>query len=262
MSAAARYWREALAAWALPENIIRSAPQSPWIHPAVLFDVPSDIAPSPSHDRAREVLSEGATVIDVGCGGGIAAFALTPPATHVIGIDQQREMLEMFRNNAAARSLECNTIEGVWPEVAGRTPLADVVTAHHVVYNVPEIELFLRALDSHAKLRVVLEMPDQHPLSTMTAAWQHFWNLERPQGPTPTDLLAVLHDLGFDSHLEAWNGPMRVEPDLSQSAHFMRIRLCLPESREGEVRTFLESHQAPVARPKSTLWWDVVSHPG
>jgi hypothetical protein len=52
---------------------------------------------------------------------------------------------------------------------------------------------------------------------------------------------------------------MRVEQSPEQAAHFMRIRLCLPESREGEVRDFLQSHPAPVARELSTIWWDVAS---
>jgi hypothetical protein len=50
---------------------------------------------------------------------------------------------------------------------------------------------------------------------------------------------------------------MRVEQNLDQAAHFMRIRLCLPESREDEVRDFLTSHQAPAARELTTIWWDV-----
>ncbi len=196
-------------------------------------------------------------MLDVGCGGGIAAFTLTPPATHVIGVDHQPEMLEMFRSHAHARGVTCETIEGFWPHVASRADHADVVTAHHVVYNVSDIEPFLRALDEHATSRVVLEMPDQHPLATMTDAWRHFWNLERPQGPTPDDLLNVLEELGLDAHRERWNGALRVEKDLHQAAHFMRIRLCLPESREGDVLEFLESHEPPSTRPLSTIWWDV-----
>jgi SAM-dependent methyltransferase len=257
VSSPAQRWREALDAWALPEEILKSAPQSPWIHPPVLFEVSNDIAPSPSHDRAREVLFSGATALDVGCGGGIAAFALTPPATHVIGVDHQPEMLEMFRANATARALTCETVEGSWPAVANRTRGADVVTAHHVVYNVGDIEPFLRALDEHARFRVVLEMPDHHPLASMTEAWRHFWNLERPQGPTPANLLDVLSDLGINAKRLQWRGPMRVEQDPEQAAHFMRIRLCLTESRESEVRDFLESHAAPTARELSTIWWDV-----
>ncbi len=261
MSSAER-WREALDAWALPAEILNAAPQSPWIHPPVLFDVPSSIVPSPSHDRARAVLNEGATILDVGCGGGIAAFALTPPATHVIGVDHQPEMLTMFSENARARALSCETIEGFWPAVADRTPSADVVTAHHVVYNVGDIVPFLLALDDHARLRVVLEMPDHHPLTSMIEAWLYFWNLARPEGPTPADLVDVLRGIGIDAKREQWLGPMRVEQNLEQAAHYMRIRLCLPESREGDVREFLESHPATGARELSTIWWDVASREG
>lgn len=259
VSSSAQRWRSALESWALPDEILNSAPQSPWIHPPVLFEVPDTIEPSPSHERAREVLVEGATVLDVGCGGGIAAFALTPPATRVIGVDHQPEMLAMFRANATARAVRVETIEGFWPEVAPRTPSADVVTAHHVVYNVGDIEPFLLALDHHANSRVVLELPDHHPLASMTEAWRHFWNLERPDGPTPTDLLEVLQDLGLAAQREQWRGSARAEPSPEQAAHFMRIRLCLPESREGEVREFLESHTAPSMRQLSTIWWDVAS---
>ncbi len=257
MDTPAQRWHDALDAWALPDEIVNSAPQSPWIHPPVLFEVPAVIADSPSHDRAREALAVGATVLDVGCGGGIAAFAVTPPATHVIGVDHQSEMLAMFRANATSRGIGCETVEGFWPGVAPRTPVADVVTAHHVVYNVADIEPFLRALDDHARSRVVIEMPDHHPLASMSEAWRHFWNLERPEGPTPADLLDVLGDMGLDAQREQWRGAMRVEQDPDQAAHFMRIRLCLPESRETEVRDFLSAHELPQVRELSTVWWDV-----
>jgi len=259
VSSPAEQWRSALEAWALPEEIINSAPQSPWIHPPVLFEVPDTISPSPSHDRAREVLVEGATVLDVGCGGGVAAFALTPPATRVIGVDHQPEMLTMFRANAAARGVDVETVEGFWPEVALRTPVADVATAHHVVYNVADIEPFLLALDDHARSRVVLELPNHHPLASMSEAWRHFWNLERPDVPTPVELLDVLRELGLNAQREQWRASTRAEPSPEQAAHFMRIRLCLPESREGEVRDFLQSHPASLTRELSTIWWDVAS---
>ncbi len=255
MNAADR-WRAALDAWAIPEEILASAPESPWIHPPVLFEVPTTIESSPSHDRAREAMPVGGTVLDVGCGGGIAAFALTPPAARVIGVDHQVEMLSMFRANAIARGVAVETIEGFWPAVAPRTALADVVTAHHVVYNVADIVPFLAALDRHARQRVVLELPNHHPLASLTAAWRHFWALERPTAPTPTDLLAVLDQMGIDAASTAFEGPMRTETDLDQAAHFTRIRLCLPASREPEVRAFLESNPTPGTRSLTTIWWD------
>lgn len=254
-SAAAR-WRSMLEAWALPEAILEQAPESPFIHPPMLFQLPAVIEDSPSHRRAREVLDDGASVLDVGCGGGVAAFALTPPATSVIGVDHQREMLTMFAENAAARSLACQTFEGFWPAVAPLAPEADVVTCHHVAYNVADIVPFLQALNDHARTRVVLELPDRHPLTSLSGAWQHFWGLERPEDPTPADLMDVLGEMGITAQREQWQGSARAPVDLAQSAHFTRVRLCLAPEREGEVYDYVAA-QAPVAtRELSTVWWD------
>ena len=85
-------------------------------------------------------------------------------AGRVIGVDHQSEMLEMFSSNAEARRLESSVHEGFWPAIANGVVSADVITAHHVVYNVPEIVPFLAAMNSHARKRVVIEMPQHHPL--------------------------------------------------------------------------------------------------
>jgi SAM-dependent methyltransferase len=254
---AAEHWRRALEAWAIPEEILATATESPWIHPPELFDIPAVIDDTPSHDRAREVMPPGGTVLDVGCGGGIAAFALVPPAAKVIGVDHQPEMLRMFERNAATRGVDCEVVEGFWPAVAATTPSADVVTAHHVMYNVGDAVPFLEALGGHARRRVVIELPDLHPLATMSEAWLHFWQLDRPTSPTPADLVDVLTEIGVDAHREQWDGGLRVERDLRQSAHFMRIRLCLPADREGDVLDFIASHPVPSSRALSTIWWDV-----
>ncbi len=255
MTAADR-WREALAAWAIPEEILAQAPESPFIHPPALFGVPERIADSPSHARAREALGEGASVLDVGCGGGVAAMALVPPARRLTGVDQQAAMLEMFSENAHARGVESDTLEGLWPDVADRAPLADVVTCHHVVYNVGDVGPFLVALDEHARHRVVVEMPTHHPLTSMNDAWRHFWGLERPEGPTPSDLVAVLAEVGIAAHLETFDSTSTRPLDPALAVTFTRVRLCLPASRDDEVREFLAAHPAPTTRPTATLWWD------
>ena len=249
-------WRAALAAWAIPDSILEQAPEDPWIHPPALFQLPEVIEESISHQRAREALKAGGSVLDIGCGGGIAAFALTPPAIHVIGVDHQPEMLEMFSANARKRGVISEVYEGFWPDIASQVPKADVATAHHVVYNVSRIEEFLIALNAHATHRVVLEMPQRHPLSNSVALWKHFWNLERPIDPTPNDLMMVLAGLGFAAHLELWDGTMRQESDLAQLAHYSRIRLCLPASREGEVLDFLKNDPLIPRRKLATIWWE------
>ncbi|NNN02383.1 MAG: class I SAM-dependent methyltransferase [Acidimicrobiaceae bacterium] len=253
---AADQWAKDLAAWAIPDDIMAQAPESPWIHPAVLFQIPDTIPDSISHQRAREVLGPDSSVLDVGCGGGIAAFALTPPVTYVVGVDHQAEMLEMFTRNAAERGLRSDVVEGFFPAVADCVPETDVVVSHHVAYNVADIDPFVRALSQKARRRVVIEMPQSHPLASMGPAWRHFWDLERPSGPHPEDFVQVVRDAGFSPQLELFDGAMRREQTPEQAAHFMRIRLCLPASREGEVGEFLAS-QPPVTSALACVWWDL-----
>jgi len=249
-------WRTALAEWAIPASILEQAPEDPWIHPPALFQIPVQIIDSISHQRAREALAEGGRVLDIGCGGGIAAFALTPPATHVIGVDQQLDMLAMFQANAKARGVNSEIFAGLWPEIADSVPVADVAAAHHVVYNVAQIEDFLLAINNHATNRVVLEAPQQHPLATSTTLWKHFWNFDRPSDPTPHDLMLVLAELRIAAHLELWEGGMRQELSLEQLALYSRIRLCLPADRESEVLEFLIAHPPVATRKLATIWWD------
>src|ERR1035437_3864976 len=93
--------------------------------------------------------------------------------------------------------------------------------------------------------------------TNMSGAWRHFWQLERPSGPTPRDLLTVLEEMGVAANLEEWSGPTRTEQDRDQATHFMRIRLCLPPERETEVRDFLVNQATATERSLATVWWDV-----
>lgn len=249
-------WRKQLAAWAIPESILNQAEESPWIHPPALFEIPEIITETPSHQIAREVLSENSSVLDIGCGGGIAAFALVPPASFVIGVDHQPEMLEMFTKNANDRKIKSDVVLGFWPEVAWKTPNADLVTAHHVLYNVPQVEDFIQNMNHHALKRVVIEIPTKHPLSNMSELWLHFWNLERPITPSYMNLVDVITELGFEPKFKVWTGQIRKEIDIDQAAEFMRIRLCLPKNKYAEVKAFMRSQTNQAKRELATIWWD------
>lgn len=254
---AAQKWAKDLAEWAIPESIISQAPESPWIHPPAMFTLPTEIPDSPSHQRAREAMPSNGSVLDIGCGGGIAAFAIAPPARTLIGVDHQDEMLKMFAESANTKGFEHQVVLGDWPEVSPQTPKADVVTCHHVAYNVAQIEPFLKALDSHATKRVVIELPQHHPLSTMRDSWKHFWNLDRPVNPTPQDLIEVLAEMGITANLELWQGPKLRPLNIEDDVRFLRIRLCLDSSRDQEIRQFLEAQKPIESRALATIWWDV-----
>lgn len=253
-------WANALARWAIPQEIIDQAPQSPWIHPVESFRPTGDLfVESPSRLRALEALHGGApSVLDIGCGGGRAAFGLTPPATRVVGVDHQQVMLDVFTTEAQARGLDVETVLGNWPDVADITPTCDVVVCHHVFYNVANIEPFVHELSTHANMRVVVELPLRHPLSHLSDCWQHFWNLDRPTTPTAHDALEVVRSLGYDAVIEVIDSPPPPHIVTDADVEHTRIRLCLPASRDGEIREFLLSHPRQ-GRTVATLWWNVSS---
>jgi len=254
----ARRWADALAAWRIPDEILAQAPASPWIHPVELFVTPGgEIPDNPSHRRAREAVPAGGAVLDVGCGGGRAAFALVPPAGRVVGVDQQEQMLAQFAAAAQRRGVAHAQVLGDWPAVAALTEDADVVVCHHVAYNVAALAPFAVALDAHARRRVVLELPDRHPLTHLAPLWRHFWHLERPDGPTCEDAADVLREVGLDVQVEYWSddSPHRAEAlPWDKQVAFMRTRLCLTPERDDEVADIMA--QTPhLPRRMATLWW-------
>ena len=248
-------WRTSLASWAIPDEILLQAPESPWIHPVEMFTVPEEIADSPSHQAAREALPAGGTLLDIGCGGGIAAFGATQPGNHVIGVDHQSEMLKIFAEGARSRGLTSETFLGDWPDVAPDVPSAEVVTCHHVVYNVAAIEKFVRALADHAHSRVVVELPQFHPRTHLAPAFKHFWNHDLPSTPNSLMFSQVLSEMGIKHHVINWSAPVVDRISFDKNVEFTRIRLCLPASRDEEVAEFLHSQPPATDRLLTTIYW-------
>ncbi|HMC36356.1 MAG TPA: class I SAM-dependent methyltransferase [Actinomycetota bacterium] len=263
---AAHRWRDALASWAIPDDVLARAPESPWTFPVSLFASRADAAPaarSVSNQRALEGMPDRGTVLDVGCGAGAASLPLVPPARHVIGVDPSREMLDAFEARARAAGAEVTSIEGSWPAVADRTPIADVVVCHHVVYNVPELEEFAARLTDHTRQRVIIELTQVHPLSNLNDLWLRFHGLRRPERPTADDAVAVLREAGITPTREDWIAPggggFATRDDL---VAFVRRRLCLGPDRDQEIEAALapriEEREGVFGfgeRPVVTLWW-------
>jgi SAM-dependent methyltransferase len=262
-------WAELLPGWGVPEEILARAPESPWGFPPELMKrrgrAAADREPSLSTRRALEALPVGGTVLDVGVGGGAASLPLAPMASRITGVDESEAMLGAFRE--AAGAVEVRGVLGAWPAVAENVEPADVVVCHHVLYNVRELEPFVRALDGRARRRVVIEITEQHPLAWMNDLWMRFHALERPSGPTASDAADALVELRLPAHRETEIRPPRASgfERRIDAVSLIRRRLCLPPERDPEIAEALGDRLAehgglwsagPTQQAVATLWWD------
>jgi SAM-dependent methyltransferase len=254
------HWDTSLKDLAIPPEILAAAPVSPYEFGVGLFDRLADEAmrkDTPSRRRAREALPEtGATVLDVGCGGGAASLSLAPRLGKAIGVDQQENMLAAFAARAERLGVAHEEVQGRWPDVADEAPQADVVVCHHVLYNVAALAPFVQALTAHARSRVVVEVTGEHPLAWLRPLWQRFWDFDRPTGPTADDALAALRAVGLDAAMERFAEPSPWQDFGDELVTLARTRLCLPPNRDPEIQAALHDLGLPQEqRTLVTLWW-------
>ncbi len=255
---AAERWARQMADWAIPAEILGAAPRRPFVFAPGIFAAPEPgtFERSLSNRRAAEALADGGSVLDVGCGGGAAAFAVAPPASELIGTDRQSDMLELFAATARERAVSAEVHAGSWPEIAAEVPVADVVVCHNVLYNVSDIGPFVAALAAHARRRVVIEITPKHPQDRRRTLWRHFWNLERPYEPTAATAVEAIADLGLNPVAEESRLPE--DPRAAARREFEGPQwcrnLCLPPEREPEVAALIAD--VPFPRERVTIWWD------
>ncbi|TDD56908.1 methyltransferase domain-containing protein [Nonomuraea terrae] len=256
-------WRERLESWAIPDEILAKAPVDPWSHSPQRFGTRTDRALAEPDDgstmqRLAEALPEEGTLLDVGAGAGASSLPLRGRIGHLYAVDTSRAMLDGLTSRAEKLGVPVTAVEGRWPDVADRVPVADVSVAAHVVYNVPDLAPFLRALDSRTKGRVVLELTHRHPMSWLTPLWQHFHGIDRPVRPVAEDCVALAAALGFAVRVEEREAPLERFSSLEELAASACRRACLDPARADEVAaTALELGMWPLPRDRwVTIWWE------
>ena len=269
MSAVTR-WAEQLAAWAIPPAIVAAAPESPYGFPTELFRTRGERAGAqntPTTERTLEALPDGGSVLDVGCGGGATSLPLAGRAGELVGVDAQEDMLEGFLANARAAGVRASAIHGRWPDASGEVASVDVAVAGHVLYNVAELEPFVRALAEVARRRVVFEVTERHPLHWMNDLWERFHGVIRPEGPSADDASDALRELGLDPSMERWASEPRAGgfEEREDAVALLRRRLCLSPDRDRELDGVLGPRlqrrqglwsAGPADQPLVTIWFD------
>lgn len=246
--------------WALPEEVLAAAPESPYgFAPQVFVEIARAALAGPrtvTHRRVVEALPSGGVLLDVGCGAGAASLPVAPPAGRIVAVDQDPRMLDALVELAAGQ-VAVDRIEGRWPDVAEGLGTVDVAVCANVAYNVPDLPPFLDALTRLARHRVVLELSAVHPQSSLTPLWRRFWGLERPLGPTAEDAEAVIRDvIGVPARVERWTRARSfMGGHDAETVAWVRRRLCLPASADRQVAETMRDLPELAPSAMVTLWW-------
>ncbi|ASR36487.1 methyltransferase [Prauserella marina] len=261
---AARRWRDELAAWRIPDAILAAAPESPWLVPRKVLSLRADALlgrpEGASFPSAWRALEPPGSVLDVGAGAGAASLPLAGRATRITVLDRDGELLRRCAERARDLLFDLNldVVEGEWPSAADRVPPADVVLCHHVLYNVADPGPFVAELTAHARRLVVVEVTERHPLTALNHLWRRFHGIDRPEGPTAGDLVAVLAELGIRPEVTRWRrnrSAMAGTTDFATLVEQTRRRLCLPRERDDEVAAALRTGHGTGQDDIVTLTW-------
>lgn len=259
MSTARARWARELAAWEIPAEILASAPVPPWSFPTHAFVHAAERAlerARPSERVAAEALPQGGSVLDVGSGAGAGSLPLAARAGLLVAVDESEEMLAAFAAGAGERGVDHREVQGRWPDLAGRVGPADVVVCHHVLYNVADLVPFVRAMDSHARRRVVVELTDRHPMVPLNHVWKAIHGVDRPGGPSAADAVAVLEEMELpvrhfsEDRPSVWAGAGR-----EGQVAFVRRRLCVGPERDADIERLLGDGLQEM-RTIVAMWWD------
>lgn len=119
-------------------------------------------------------------------------------------IDTWKEIVLTRRAQMDAAYAE--VIEARWEDV--EVEGADLVLCSHVLYPHPEVEAFIRKLDSHARRTcLVLAMAAWQEPAVLLELWQRFHGEPRRGQPDARHVFNVLYDLGIVANVES--APLR-----------------------------------------------------
>jgi SAM-dependent methyltransferase len=270
---AARRWREQLEAWALPDRLLAAVEDSPYQWPADLWRRRLERSEGEGGETTtttltRRLLGAGGSLLDVGAGTGRASLPLAVEGHPLTAVERDAGMAAALRSEAASRDVVVRVLEEPWPEAASSVETVDVALSAHVVYDVAALGPFLRAMEGVARTGVVVELTRTHPWSSLAPWFRALHGLDRPDGPTDEDFVAVVAEVcEVMPTVERWTrqGGLWFE-SRDEILGFYGRRLVLPRSRRPELAALLEPEVRELPdgrlvvgddlRELTTVWWE------
>lgn len=108
--------------------------------------------------RERAILTEGASVLDIGCGPGTLAVPLAVAGHRVVGVDFSKNMLAQLAQAAGAAGVQVETIERSWQDSWEGIPCADLAISSRS-FAVDDLADGIAKIESHARRYAVATLP-------------------------------------------------------------------------------------------------------
>jgi 2-polyprenyl-3-methyl-5-hydroxy-6-metoxy-1,4-benzoquinol methylase len=252
--ALASRWSSNLTDWAIPQEVLASAPESPWSFDPNAFRPRMDETLNHTQHAILALLdrSSDRSVLDVGAGAGAGVLPIAPSVHSLLALDQNAAMLEVLAlESEAVPEMIVETRVGDFFDLEPGLGRYDVVTSQNVIYNIDDLFGFLTGLLNHARVGVVLEMTLHHPHYGLNLLWQRFHQLERPSSPSAADVIEALEMLGVTPRVLVGPSLARVD-DPAQRIISVRRRLCLGPDDDPRIQAAL-AEGLTLANPAVTL---------